>query len=114
MVMAIIKKVLVQDATYWGTPAEDGYGKHTFAAPVAIKVRWDDVQEKFVNTAGEEEISKAKVMVGQDMDLGGYLYLGTSASTNPEDLDGAWPIKAFKKIPEIASKVNFFRQVMLA
>ena len=113
MAMKIITKVCVQTATYWGAPVEDGYGKHTFATPVQILVRWDEEQVKFVNSGGEEEVSRARVMTLQDVALGGYLFLGTSASTNPEDLDEAWVIKAIEKVPELGSTTDFFRRAVL-
>lgn len=88
-----------QTATYWGSPVNTGRGSHTYAAPVTTLVRWEYKREKFVNSLSEEEISMAVVMVGIDMDEGGFLYLGTSVVTNPETLKGAYPIKLFRKSP---------------
>ena len=111
MTMRIIKKVLVEPATYWGAPVNDGDGGHTFAAPVNdnFLVRWDGHNERFVNSDNEEEFSRAVVMVGIDVDEGGYLFLGISNETNPEGLEGAHPIKRFDKIPTLASKTEFVR-----
>jgi len=85
-------KNLNQVATYWGNPSPDGWGGQTFDSPVAIDVRWVDKQQLFISVEGKEERSKAVVYVDQDVDLGGFLYLGTSAETNPEDQDGALEI----------------------
>lgn len=39
------------------------------------------------------------VYLGQDVEIGGYLFLGTSSDPDPTDIDGAYLIREFRKIP---------------
>lgn len=100
-------------ATYWQVTAEnDGYGGKTFASPVTVNVQWQDVQEKFVDNAGEEKVSRAKIFVRQDMSPGDYIYLGTSTESSPLDQSGAYEIKAFSKISNLKN-TDAERKLML-
>jgi len=106
----LINTSLKQIAVYWGTPSSDGRGGRQFAAPVQINVRWDDKQEKFIDLAGNEVVSRAVVQVGQDVQVGGYLYLGTLASltqsTDPMDVKAAKEIRGFLKAPSFRGDQN--------
>ncbi len=94
-----------QTVVYWGTPVTVGGGGRTFADPVELKVRWEDRAEMFVDAAGQEKRSRAVVLLGQDVDLGGYLYLGKladlSSAPDPADTATAYEIQAFAKVPDI-------------
>jgi len=113
-----IKTVCVQDAVYWGSPTADAYGGYAFADPVEVKVRWEEKNELIIDAEGKETMSMAQVLVTQDMDLGGYLYLGTldelsSNPSNPLQEGGAWEIKQFSKTPMIKATNDFVRKVYL-
>ncbi len=97
--MSMIDKY--QTATYWGAPVNDGYGGHTFAAPVALQVRWEEKAEEFVSTQGEPIFSQASVWTDIDTEIGGYLYLGSSVAADPTSVDNAYPIKRFAKTPDL-------------
>jgi len=103
---------LKQTATYWGNPVSDGYGGRNFDAPVEIDVRWEDKQELFTDTSGQEKLSRAVVFVGEDVQVGGYLFLGSSSAGNPLDVSGAYEIKQFSKIPDLKAE-NFLRKIWL-
>ena len=92
---------LRQTATYWGNPAPDGWGGLTFDAPVEVDCRWEEKVEVFTTAAGKEARSIAVVFLGQDVDVDGYLYLGSSTEASPKDVGGAYQIRAFKKVPNI-------------
>lgn len=100
-----ITRNLRQTATYWGNPAPDGWGGKTFDAPVEILCRWEDKVEKVIGANGEEIVSRSVVFLAQDVDEGGFLYLGSvsgdSTDDSPEEVAGAYEIKAFRKIPSI-------------
>jgi hypothetical protein len=101
-----------QTATYWACSSDDGYGGKSFASPVSLEVKWEEVSEKFLNQAGEEVVSKAKVFVQQDVTVGSYLYWGTSTAASPYDVSGAYEIKAFSKISDF-SGTGYERKAML-
>lgn len=96
-----ITRNLRQTATYWGGPTPDGFGGYTFDSPVAVDCRWEDKIELYIDTQGKEARSSVVVFLGEDVDIGGFLYLGSSTTANPKDVAGAYEIKAFRKIPNI-------------
>lgn len=96
-----------QDLVYWGTPVNDGLGGVTFAAPVNIKGRWEDVQKKVIDASGQEIVSTSLVYLGQDVDIGGWLYRGkildivSADRTIPGNVSGAKEIRSFSKISNL-------------
>jgi len=120
-----ISKVCVQTAVYWGNPVEDGRGGKTFDDPVEIKCRWSDYMTLVKDDKGKEFKTQAKLLVTQDLDFGGYLYLGTlediedyyesnGTTIDPREISGAYPILTIKKTPMIKSTTEFVRTVELA
>tara|TARA_R100001086_G_scaffold205990_1_gene121793 strand:- start:113 stop:439 length:327 start_codon:yes stop_codon:yes gene_type:complete len=95
-----------QDMTYWANPVTTSVGGISFDAPVALKVRWEERAERFLDTNGEEVVSRAVIWVKEDVDIGGYVYLGSSILTDPTDLDDAYPIRQFFKIPDLRNLFN--------
>jgi hypothetical protein len=110
----------VQTAVYWGTPVKDGYGGFTFASPVEIACRWEDRIGQFTSNKGEQIYSKATVYVLQDLEEDGWLFLGTLADITgeadigaPKEIDNAYEIKRFDKLPIFASETEFVRKAYL-
>ena len=105
-------RFLNQTATYWSfsTRTTGGFAKRVFDAPVAISVRWEDTNELFMNARGEEQVSMSIVMIDQDVQEGGYLFLGTSVATDPRAVTDARIIKKFDKTPDI--KANKFQRTV--
>lgn len=111
---------LNQTAVYWGSPASDGAGGRTFgsAYPEEINVRWEQKQELFIDANGQEVRSNAVVFVGQDVDLGGYLYLGTledlssAEEADPLTTRGAYEIRGLGKMPDLKAG-RFVRKIWL-
>ena len=139
-IQKFIEKVCVQTAVYWGDPTPDGYGGKTYSDPVEIPCRWEDTLEVIKDERGEEIICKAKVLVTQDLEEGGMLYLGTledlgvvtggnvvmgglgtgnivsaglTKMSHPEDVEDAYEITIVKKIPMIRSTSEYVRTVYL-
>jgi hypothetical protein len=95
---------LKQTATYWGPSSRGADGRWAFSDSVEISCRWEQRTSKFVNANAEEKQSFAVVFLAQDVTLGGFLYLGTPDESDPSDplnVDGAYEIKGFNKIPGI-------------
>lgn len=97
-----------QVATYWANPVPDGFGGHTYDAPRAIVCRWEERRERFTDQNGDEHTSKAVVYVREDLDLGGYLYLGEISDPDqlPELTTGAHRIQEVKRIPDLRNVVQ--------
>ncbi len=107
-----------QTAVYWGNPQNDGYGGATFDSPVQIRVRWEDKQEIFQDAEGREVRSVAVVYPQQDLDLGGFLYLGTLADSGldsdpiPKEVPEAMEIKQWGKVSNLRG-TKFVRKAWL-
>lgn len=107
-----LTKNLLQTATYWGNPVADGSGGYTFDLPVTVDCRWISKQELYRDAKGKEKVSSAIVLLGQDVDLDGYLYFGIATESNPKDIGGSHAIKSFSKIPSMKADA-FLRKVWL-
>jgi len=114
-----LKKLSVQTAVYWGAPVNDGYGGYTYSTPVEIAVRWEGSTKVITTTKGTEYVSRAEVIVNQDVDEEGYLHLGTlsdlteAQKADPKLVNSAWKIMKFDKIPMIFKDDEFVRKVFL-
>jgi hypothetical protein len=117
----VAKRFCVQTAVYWGNPQNDGFGAFTFDTPVEIKCRWEDKAEVnigWLSTGFPSNLilSKASVLVLQDVNLQGYLYLGSLNDfdssydiSNPMNIHGAYIIHRFDKIPMVRKTDEFVR-----
>ena len=103
-----IKKVCVQTAVYWPSPIPDGYGGMNYGTPKDIKCRWTDkVQvikwQSAYMPASDEFISYAEILLYEDVQLQGVLWLGSIASLStaqiesPLTIPGAREIKTYEK-----------------
>jgi len=119
-----IEKVCVQPAVYWGNPRMGPHGQLVFDPPVQIKVRWEEKLNIVTDSEGREKVSKAKVLVTQDLEVEGRLYLGSlkelevreeksPVNLNPCDIPAAHEILRFDKLPMIRSKKEFVRSAYL-
>lgn len=108
---------LNQTAVYWAKGAPDGYGGHSWASPVEVACRWVDQNVKYTDPAGEEKVSKARVLVNQVMYVGDVLYLGTlvdlpTPTSTPDAVSGSHEIKQFQNIPDLTAS-SFVRRAVL-
>jgi len=113
-----VKRVCVQTAVYWGSPTPDGYGGLTFDDPVEIACRWEDKTELNREDIARNFTCKSEVLVTQDLDVNGWLYLGEltdldSNPDNPKEVEGAYVIGRFDKIPMIKSTTIFVRKAFI-
>ena len=118
MSMTPYTDALNQTAVYWGSPTSDGITGRTFDAAIEVDVRWEERQELFIDSQGQERRSRAVVFIDHDMVLGGYLFLGdlddlsSSEEADPFEIDEAYEILSYKKIPDLDG-TGFVRQVWL-
>lgn len=117
-ILQFISKVCVQDAVYWAPGADNGFGEKSWTS-TQIKVRWDGVSESITNKYGKEVISSAKVMVQQELNVEGFLYLGTLVSlstaqkANPLLVNAAYPIQKLQTTPLFKSATKFVYEIYL-
>lgn len=92
-----------ETATLWRVTGNDISGDQQYAAPVSIKVRWEERQTVFTNSSGQDEIASAIVWVPYDVFEGEVLALGSFTATDPWDgtVPGAREIQGFVRVPHI-------------
>jgi len=121
--MSIITRVLKQTAIYWAPDSVDQYGQTTYLSPVELRCRWEDVMQEIITADGAKQVSKTKVMVNEDVVIGGVMMLGSlesgdsgeSGGLNEEDPkanEGAWEIINVGKIPNFRA-TEFLRLAYL-
>ena len=114
-----VKSVCVQPAVYWGNPVADGFGGFTFDDPVEIKCRWEDKAFVVMDATGIERMTDALIMITQDLDVLGFLYLGALSELTEEEkgdpmkVEDARQIIAFERVPTLRSTKVFVRQVFV-
>lgn len=107
-----------QTAVYWGSPVNTGMGSRTYADPVELDVRWEQRNEMFIDATGQEKTSSAVVFLGQDVELGGRLYLGdlddlsSAQEGDPQQVVNARAIRGYAKIPNLKAD-EYLRKVWL-
>ena len=114
-----IEKVCVQTAVYWGSPVADGKGGSTFADAVEISCRWEEKTQVISDAKGNEIISKAEILLTQDVDEEGWLFLGdlddldSAEELNPRTVEGAYRIVMVEKTPLFKSTTEFVHKAFL-
>lgn len=100
-----IKTVCTQTAVYWANPQPDGYGSYTWDTPVEIPCLWNEKRQVVTDTNGKEVVSNAEILVTQDIDTEGMLYLGSlsdisaSLQDSPKEVNGAYPVINVARTP---------------
>jgi len=118
-IQSFIQSRCSQTAVYWANPTNDGFGHFTFDTPVEIDCRWQNRTQILSNSDGAAIISRAEVVVTQDLDEDGLLYLGsltdltTTQKANPRTVDTVAIIKRFEKTPALGSTTEFLRKAFL-
>lgn len=107
---SVLRKSRNQRAVYWAKVGNDSHGQPTFAAGVALMVRWVEKQEQLKTFDGREIISEALVWAGIDVTMEGALFLGewydltAEQKADPSLVDDAKWILKFEKIPSVSGK----------
>lgn len=101
----ITTKFLKQRCCYFGNPTPDGYGSYSFDSPVEIDCRWTDSVQVVSDGKGNDIVCKSVVMVAQDIEELGMLFLGTlddldsAEEDDPVSIERCYTVKRFDKIP---------------
>lgn len=109
---------LLQLCTLWVPTGTDIYNRPTFAAPVKIACRWEDISELVIDKRGQEITSKSRIFLAQDVDVEGYLRLTPANDTNwasHDPLTGgeAFEIRQVKRTPNLRDPTQILYTVWL-
>ena len=102
--MSIIVKMRRQKAVYWVPGKRLPDGRATWADPVVIDCRWQEDNQVYRGTDGDEHVAAATVYTDRDVELDGALLLSDTAPTTDKNdplKHGALLIKQFGKIPNL-------------
>lgn len=113
MTQAQLDAFLLETATLWAVSSRDERGGASLASPVTIKVRWEDVQQRFVTDAGEEATSRSRVFVDQAVAPGAWLYRGTSTEADPRDVADASLVRSYRQTPHLKDPTVVLREALL-
>ena len=97
--MSFITKNLKDTLTLWSVSSADIYGNATWTSPTQKKCRWEDRQIEFRDKTGNTLISSAILYVGEDFNVGDYVYLGISGDSSPPT--AAHEVKNVQKTPSV-------------
>ncbi len=110
-----LKSISVQTAVYWSISSADGYGSFTYDDPVEVPVRWAQVTKLVTTGKGRDYVSKAEIIINQDMQVQDWLYLGNSADlsdgekADPKTVNGAHQIVRFDRTLMIGTTDEYIR-----
>jgi len=99
--MSFLTMYLNQVTTWWRKTGTDGFGNVTFAPPVPLPCRWEDSSRLITNAEGQQIPSRSRVWLDRDISIGDWLYLGNSSTTDPQDVDMAFIVQDFRKVPSL-------------
>lgn len=88
-------------ATLWRVTGNDLSGDQQYAAPVSIRVRWEERQVVFTNSAGQDEMASAIAWMPYDVFEGEVIALGTYTATDPWTVASAREIQGFIRVPHL-------------
>jgi hypothetical protein len=116
---AVMTRLCVQKAVYWGNPIGNGTGGFIYDPPIEIPCRWEDTAILVSDKEGNDLISKAVIYVLQDLDEEGMICLNSldnldsSLDIDPNNVDNTYIIKRFDKLPALKSSTEFLRKAYL-
>ena len=119
---SFVKRFCKQTAVYWGNPVENGFGGKTFDIPYEIKCLWTSNEILKVFEDGKEIIQVAEILVIDDLQVQGFLYLGyltdleeylesDNETINPLYIEKAYEITEKKDVPWVSNPSKFVRTV---
>ena len=106
--MNYLSRILRQRCVYWPpTDAEfDKFGRPLAHNPREIRCRWEPTNEQVVDATGTTRSVSVKVLVDEDLAVGGFLKAGSLigiGSKTPQEA-GALEIKSFQRTPDARAK----------
>lgn len=100
--MSLTTRNLKETLTLWANTGSDGFGGFTFAAPVTLNGRWEDLQVMFKTPENEEVVSSSVVYTGVDVAVGDYIaQTDLTATSDPTTISDTWRIRQRAKVSDL-------------
>ncbi len=102
-----LKKKCKDKVVYWGNPITNSSGVRIFDIPIEINCLWNDKVENLIDNKGREFVSRATIIVLQDIDEFAMVYRGELKNlTNvqkddPKEVLTSYEVKRFIKIKSL-------------
>ncbi len=105
--MTFLSTTRIHTATLWEVDDVDSAGDPSFspASPRTVSVRWEQREEVFRGASGEELRAGHVVWLGEDVNVGDFLYLGTSTQAVPTDQPGALSVQDFRRVESLGGQL---------
>lgn len=95
-----LTNVLRQQITWWPV-TRNAYNELVFAPPEPLGGRWEARTEEFINAEGQRTVSRAVALLSKDVSPGDYLAEGDYSESDPRNVEGAYRVEAFQKVPDL-------------
>lgn len=110
--MSLITRMRRQVAVYFAKTGDDEYGKPTWAQPVEIMCRWEDVQKEFIKPDGTRALSQSVVYPSVVPKPGDVLVLGALVAltdvNDPKQNAGAGEVQQADSIPNLRATETLY------
>lgn len=110
-----IKWMLKQRLVYWAFTGHNQYGKGTYATPVVVRCRWEDVQEEVWLPNGTRFVCQSHLYLYSPILLESFVLLGTTSdpltefdlNKTPQQLR-AFEVKKGSDVPDLPAKRHLY------
>lgn len=84
---SLVKRVLREKAVYWPPLAPDRAGQPRSGTPVEIRCKWNERFEQRADSqvSFQGRLAKSRILVDQQLAVGGHLLFGELTEDTPED-----------------------------
>lgn len=108
--MSWYSRHLRQTATYWGPPFKDEFGDQVYPSAATMRCHWEERAQAFQAPTGEQSVSHAVVHCESNIDIDGFLLLGTvgSPGDSPRGFPLADRIQQVEKRPTLRVDVTVY------
>lgn len=98
--------------TYWAPSTADGFGGLAYSSPITLLGRYEDHNDNYIDSAGEEFISNAIVYTKQLLTHNGWVYKGVSVESNPQNVEGAQRIRVIYTTQNPSGTIIVYKTVL--
>lgn len=124
--MDLLEDMLTHKVCYWAPKRASHSGQQLFEVVVELNARWEDRNEMFLDKMGNQQISRSRVYLNEDVEVLGVLWLSSKLASDPDgsaiseltnafepfENEGAFEIRKFDKIPDIDGE-EYVRRALL-